>query len=131
MSLDDSALRELSNDMGLVPTKLIPEVRAVVRKGALNVKNAMQQDFKNSTHFKPVARSVDFDEISSSAFGATAIAAEIGPNKSRHPSASLAGIAYFGGSRGGGGTVRDPSEALADETPAFEEYLAKVMEGLL
>lgn len=131
VSLDDSELRLLSQDLGLVPNGLIPKVKGVVRKGAVNVKNSMQQDFKNSTHFKPVARSIDFDEISSDVFGATSFAAEIGPNKSRHPAAGLAGIAYFGGAHGGGGTVRDPAEALVEEAPAFEEYLAQALEGLL
>ncbi|WP_313812991.1 hypothetical protein [Glutamicibacter sp.] len=131
MSLDDSQLRLLSEDLGLVPNGIVPKVRGVVRKGAVNVKNAMQADIRESASFRIMARSVDFDEMTSGAFGATSYAAEIGPNKSRHSSAGLAGFAYFGGSPGGGGTVRDPAEALADEAPAFEEYLLELLEGLL
>ena len=131
MSLDDSQLRALAQDLGLVPKGLIPKVRGVVRKGAVNVKNAMQQDLQKSKHFKAAARSVDFEEVSSGAFGQTSIAAEIGPNKSRHAAAGLAGIAYFGGINGGGGTVRDPAEALAEEAPNFEKFLLEVLEGLL
>ena len=131
VSLDDSQLRALAQDLGLVPKGLIPKVRGVVRKGAVNVKNAMQQDLQKSKHFKAAARSVDFEEVSSGAFGQTSIAAEIGPNKSRHAAAGLAGIAYFGGINGGGGTVRDPAEALAEEAPNFEKFLLEVLEGLL
>lgn len=131
VSLDDSELRLLSQDLGLVPDGIIPKVRGVVRKGALNVKNAMQRDFRASSSFRHAARSVDFEEISSGAFGQTNIAAEIGPNKARANTAGLAGFAYFGGSLGGGGTVRDPAEALADEAPNFEKYLLDVLEGLI
>ncbi|MCS3494066.1 hypothetical protein M2368_003094 [Arthrobacter sp. JUb119] len=131
MSLDDSELRMLSQELGLVPDGLVPKVRGVVKKGALNVKTAMQQDLRTSSYFKVAARSVDFEEVSSGAFGQTNIAAEIGPNKSRHAAAGLAGIAYFGGANGGGGTVRDPAEALADEAPNFEKYLLDVLEGLI
>lgn len=131
VSLDDSELRLLSQDLGLVPNGIIPKVKGVVRKGAVNVKNTMQKDLRGSSSFRHAAQSVDFDEISTGAFGATSIAAEIGPNKSRHKAAGLAGFAYFGGAMGGGGTVRDPAEALAEEAPAFEEYLAQALEGLL
>lgn len=131
VSLDDSQLRALSQDLGLVPNGLLPKVRGVVKKGALNVKNTMQADLRASSSFHHAARSVDFEEVSSGAFGQTNIAAEIGPNKSRANTAGLAGFAYFGGSLGGGGTVRDPSEALADEAPNFEKYLLDVLEGLI
>lgn len=131
MSLDDAELRALSKDLGLVPNGIIPKVRGVVRKGAVNVKNTMQRDMRASASFRPAARSIDFEEINSGGFGATVIAAEIGPNKSRDKAAGLAGFAYFGGSNGGGGTVRDPAEALAEEAPNFEKFLLEVLEGLL
>lgn len=131
MSLDDSQLRQFSQDLGLVPGRLIPEVKAVLKKGAVNVKTAMQQDLRASKSFKAVARSVDFEELGSAAFGQSHYAVEIGPNRSRNPAAGLAGIAYFGGANGGGGTVRDPAESLAHEAAVVEEYMAKIWEGLL
>ena len=130
--LDDTEIRKLSEALGLVPEGIIPKVRGVVRKGALNVKNAMQADLRASSSFHHAARSVDFDETSDyRAFGEMAYGADIGPNKERDKAAGLAGFAYFGGSLGGGGTVRDPAEALADEAPNFEKYLLDVLEGLL
>lgn len=131
MSLDDSQLRQFNKDLGLVPGRLIPEVKEVLKKGAVNIKGALQKDLRASSSFKHAARSVDFEELGSAAFGQSHYAVEIGPNKSRHPAAGLAGFAYFGGAMGGGGTVRDPAEALADEAPAVEEYMAKIWEGLL
>lgn len=131
MSIDDSELRAFSTDLGLVPKNMVNEVVAVLKKGGVNIKTAMQQDLRASKSFKAVARSVDFDVHGSSAFGQSSYSVEIGPNKSRNTAAGLAGIAYFGGVNGGGGTVRDPAEALAEEAQAVEEYLAKIWEGLL
>jgi len=131
MSLDDSELRKLSSDLGLVPNGLKPKVKAVVKRGALNVKRTMQKDMSASPYFKSAAQSIDFEETQETWGGDIAYGAEIGPNKDRHKSAGLAGIAYFGGSNGGGGTVRDPAEALAEEAPNFEKYLLDVLEGLL
>ena len=131
VTLDDSQLKTFSQDLGLVPKNLVSQIRPIVRKGAMNIKKTMQNDLRKSSSFRQVAQSVDFDEFESGAFGSTAISAEIGPNKSRHQAAGLAGFAYFGGSPAGGGTVRDPAEALAEEAPTFERYLEQVVEGLI
>jgi hypothetical protein len=57
------------------------------------------------------------------------IEAEIGP--SGGGAASLAGLAYFGSSKPGGGTVRNPEDAMLEEAPNFYEYAFKATEGLL
>jgi hypothetical protein len=44
---------------------------------------------------------------------------------------SLANIAYFGGAHGGGGTVRDPQQALNEEAPKFEKSIGDAVEDLL
>ena len=57
------------------------------------------------------------------------VSAEIGPKKGSP--GSLANIAYFGASRGGGGQVPDPEGALLAELPVLEKYLAEILaEGL-
>jgi len=43
----------------------------------------------------------------------------------------LAGIAYFGTSKPGGGTVRNPEDAMLEEAPNFYEFAFKATEGLL
>ena len=43
----------------------------------------------------------------------------------------LAHIAYFGGRRGGGGSVRDPEYWLESEAPTLEKYIGKILEDLL
>ena len=111
--------------------------RAVVQKGALNVKNDFNDSFRESKHFKGAAGSVDFDiEVT-----ADGIEAEIGPNRERfpgipgpgktRPAAGLAGIAIFGGARGGGGSVDDPQKHLDAEAPKFEAAMKALIDKAL
>lgn len=143
MSIDDSELRELAYDLGNVSQQVASKVEGVVKKGALNIKNTMRDDFKNSTHFDQVARTINFD-VESDASGTEA---EIGPDKYWR-AARLANIAYFGTSVGvyrggprwgqevgrgpgkGGGTV-DVFNGLREEEPKFLENLRKVAGDVL
>ena len=113
--------------------KLRGAIRPVVSKGALNVKTAMQKDLRESLYFKQVALAVNY-ETSDDKDG---VEAEIGPGtekvigggKHRTPG-NLAHLAYFGGARGGGGTVRDPQLAAEDEADAFEKFLGDALGGV-
>lgn len=93
---------------------------AVVKKAALNVKNAMRSDAEASRHFE-MAWTINYDMVPDS----DGPAAEVGPEKKG--AGHLANIAYFGGAHGGGGTVRDPQEAADEEAQAFEDFLAKAV----
>ena len=123
VDLDMSEVRELAVDMTRVDARLTRHLMPVVRKGAVNIKDAMQADLRKSSNkgFQYVATTVSYDELDGG-FGA-----EIGPTK---PAGALANIAFFGSSRGGG-TVREPKYALADEEPNFIRELEKVAEGLV
>ena len=129
-NMDASGMRSLSADLRSAPSKLAPQVNAVIFKGAMNIKAAMQSDMSASRHFKGTTPSIDFDMIDA----ANSVTAEIGPKTGSGESGGLAGIAYgtgvFGGSRGGG-SVRDPIAALDDEAPKVEKFLGDVLEGLL
>lgn len=125
MSADTSQLDGLARDFGAIPAAMVPKVRAVVAKSALNTKNAMRKDASRSAHFKQLAAVINYDlEVRGDV-----TEAEIGPVPGG--AGSLAGIAYFGTSKPGGGTVRDPEKAMNDEAPAFFEYAFKATEGLL
>lgn len=125
MSANTSELDGLIRDLGKIPAAMVPKVRGVVAKAALNTKKAMRRDARGSRAFEVIARTIDYDlKVSGDV-----IEAEIGP--SGGGSASLAGIAYFGTSRPGGGTVRNPEDAMNDEAPAFFEYAFKATGGLL
>lgn len=125
MSADTGDLDGLIRDLRKIPADMVPKMRGVVAKSAVNTKKAMQADAKRSRHFKQIARTIDYDlKVSGDV-----IEAEIGP--SGGGSASLAGIAYFGTSKPGGGTVRNPEDAMLEEAPNFYEYAFKATEGLL
>lgn len=93
------------------------KVRAVVRKGALNVKNQLRREAEGSRWFR-IAPTISFD--GREFWGGPG--AEIGPEK--RGAGNLANIAYFGGANGGGGTLPDPEGALAAEAPGFAKAIA-------
>lgn len=136
MSADTSDLDNLARDFTKIPALMVPKMRGVVAKSAMNTKKLMQADVRKSEHFtgkkKPgLDKSIDYD-IKVLGFGGDAeIQAEIGPNPARNPAAGLAVIAYFGTSRPGGGTVRNPEDAMLEEAPNFYEFAFKATEGLL
>ena len=136
MSADTSDLDGLMRDLRKIPAAMVPKMRGVVAKSALNTKKIMQADVRRSSHFrgkkKPgLDRSIDYDIKVLEFAGDAEIRAEIGPNPERNPAAGLAGIAYYGSSKPGGGTVRNPEDAMLEEAPNFYEYAFKATEGLL
>ena len=124
MAVDASELRALIADLREAPQLVRREARAVISKGALNIKNQMRDEVAKSRHFR-FAHTVSYDL---KANGDT-IEAEIGPETGGV--GSLAGFAYFGGVNGGGGTVPDPQGALDAEAPNVEKYLAELAEKAL
>ena len=129
MSADASELDGLAKAFRAIPAAMVPKLRGVVAKSALNTKNAMRKDAQSSRHFKQLAPTISYD-LKVHAFGGDGvIEAEIGPTPGG--SGSLAGIAYYGTSRPGGGTVRNPEDAMLEEAANFYEYAFKATEGLL
>ena len=136
MSADASELDGLAKAFRAIPAAMVPKLRGVVAKSALNTKNAMRADVKKSTHFRGKKKpgldsTIDYDLKVLQCGGDAVIEAEIGPNRSRGVAAGLAGIAYYGTSRPGGGTVRNPEDAMLEEAANFYEYAFKATEGLL
>jgi len=129
MGADASELDGLARAFRAIPALMVPKLRGVVAKSALNTKKLMQADASRSRHFKQLAPTISYD-LKVHAFGGDGvIEAEIGPTPGG--SGSLAGIAYFGTSKPGGGTVRNPEDAMLEEAPNFYEYAFKATEGLL
>lgn len=124
MAVDASELRKLATDLSSAPKLVRSEARAIVSKGALNIKNQMRDEVARSRHFR-FAHTISYDlKVSGDS-----IEAEIGPETGGV--GSLAGFAYFGGVNGGGGTVPDPQGALDAEAPNVEKYLAELAEKAL
>lgn len=116
--------RAFSRDLRAAGSGVAGKVRPVVHKGAGKIKKQHRREMQSSRSFKGVTPSIDYSMKS----GGEAIEAEIGP-RTGSPG-SLANIAYFGGSRGGG-TVPDPKGALDAEVPHFEKALSNVLGDLL
>ncbi len=136
MSADTSDLDGLARSFRAIPALMVPKMRGVVAKSALNTKKIMVKDVKKSSHFRGKKKpgldaSIDYDLNINERGGDAVIEAEIGPNPARNPAAGLAGIAYFGTSKPGGGTVRNPEDAMLEEAPNFYEFAFKATEGLL
>ena len=119
-----SELFELAGDLRRADQKVAKQARAVVSKGALNVKNQLRSDLAASPHFSAAAHTVSYDIKASTSL----IEAEIGAVTEGRTVGDLAHLAYFGGAHGGGGTVPDPQEALAAEEPAFIDALIDLVE---
>ena len=115
IEIDMSEVRTLAADMAQVDSRLTRRVKPVIKRGAQNIKNQLVEEMRSSRHFRGVAPGISYDLVDD---GYTA---EIGPTRGKP--GSLANIAYFGTSRGGG-TVRNPEYALAEEIPGFQQSLA-------
>jgi hypothetical protein len=102
---------------------VIAQTKRSVTRGAVNVKNQLRADANGSRSFRQVGSTVNFDIESDS----TSTEASIGPNKQVGTSASLAGIAYFGTSKPGGGTLPDPVKALEAEAAKFESAIGDIL----
>ena len=129
MSVEASDLDGLSRSFRLIPVEMVPKLKGVVTKSAVNAKKIMRKDAAGSKHFKQLARTISYDLKVNSFGGDGVIEAEVGP--AGGGAASLAGIAYFGTSRAGGATLRNPEDAMLEEAPNFYEYAFKATEGLL
>lgn len=128
LEIDTSELRKLSADLGKIPGRVVPDVEAVLKKGANNLKDAMAAEFEGSPHFKRVAADVTYERKGF----AREIEYEIGPEIGRGSghAGGLGGIAVDGGANGGGGTVKI-DHLLEPEAVAVEKFLGDALEGLL
>jgi hypothetical protein len=131
MSGNAAEIRQLAKDFGKVSPKVVKRVQAIMPKTGLAMKKRLQADLRASSSFKAAARSVDYDVKMQGFGGDGLIQVEVGPNAARSPAAALAGIAYFGGSLGGGGTVPDPIVAMRLEESVFLGFLEMAVEGIL
>lgn len=108
----------LAIDLGAAPGKAILASRAVVAKGALNVKQQMQRDAAGIAHAPGMPRDISY-EVTVDGAG---ISAEIGPTAGDVGSLALL---YFGNSRSGP-VIPDPLLAAEAEAPALQRFLEQV-----
>lgn len=125
IDLDVSELRTLASDLGKVPGRVVPEVDAVLKRGAANLKDEYNEQFARSLHFKGAAGSVSFDSVA----GVGHVGYEVGPDKDRRGGA-LGNLFFFGGANGGGGTG-DLEGPLDVEAASIEKHIGKALGRLL
>lgn len=125
ISFDTSELGALTIDLTEAPNITRKQLRGVMRKGAKNINKQLEREMGRSRHFKGAAPALrGYDKIDEG----DAITYEMGPVKGSP--GSLANIAYFGTSRGGG-TVPDPENALRAEAPNVIGWIEGITEGIL
>ena len=120
--LDMTEVFKLADDLGRVD-KLAVEVRAVIQKGALNIKNKLRTEASGVAHAPGLPSTITFE----TKFSNAGIEAEIGPVKGGPGSLALL---YFGNSKTGP-RLPDPVIALGYEALATEEWLGKVGANVL
>jgi hypothetical protein len=128
VNMDTSEWGALAADLTAAGSGVAAVVRPIVHKGASNIKNQLRAEMRSSRHFRPVARAIDYSMHGGMSFGVGMIEAEIGPR--RGSPGSLANVAIFGTSRGGG-NVPDPRRALEAEAPNVERALLDAIGHLL
>ena len=108
--------------------KAIVETRAVVQKGALNIKTQAKANVAQSAPVSGRAASqyINYDTT----IGRTTIDAEIGYDKD-HKAARLGNLLEFGGGGDHSPPHRDLGRALESEAPRYENAMALMAEKLL
>ena len=123
MAVDDfSQLDAFAAVLAQAVPSIQPKVKAVVSKGALNIKKQLREEAEKSLHFKGVAWTISYDITED----AGEVGAEVGPEKKA--AGNLGNIAYFGGVHGGGATLPDPQLALEVEADRFIAALELVVD---
>lgn len=114
-------VKTVARNVGRLASAALPEVDAVVKRGAQNIKDEMVNEAKGSrTLGSRLAGSISYD----SRYGVGSVAYELGPDKSRK-GGPLGNIYYFGTSRGGGtGDLEGP---MLREAPELEKHLGNLM----
>lgn len=124
MEVQITGLRELVAALEKAESKSLDETKAVVEKGALNIKKDWAQRWSGHPHAPALSAAVNYDVR----WGLGTINAEIGPDKSRRQGA-LGNIYEFGTPNNA--PVPGGLPALEAEEPRFLKALEDMAEGLL
>jgi len=113
--------QQLAADLAAAPGRLQNQVRPVVSKGALNIKNDWRGRSSGLAHAPAYPASIGYDPYEEAGF----IGAEIGPDKNKRQG-PLGNILEFGTSKNA--PRLDGQQALAAEEPRFIAALEAVVE---
>lgn len=124
VEITTEGLRELVAMLTKAESRSVTEVRAVVERGAVNVKKDWQQRWSGIGHAPALAAAVNYDV----SYGLGSVSAEVGPDKGRRQGA-LGNIIEFGTSKNA--PIPGGLPALEAEQPRFERALADLAEKAL
>ena len=116
--VDTSDLRRLVAELGQA-ADIDDDVRPVVQRGALNIKQSWRRHWTGLGHAPYVANSVTYDTKASG----FKVEAEIGPDKSK-PQGALGNLLEYGSLKNA--PIPGGAPALAEEAPNFEKALGEV-----
>lgn len=118
MDADLTQMHDLAHDIGQIPGRVVPQVRAVVKRAAQNVKDDTRRSVSTHPSWKRLAGSVNYDMHG--------LSAVIGYDKGGQ--GSLGHIAEFGTA------TKAPHPALMPaarkELPNFAREMGKIKDGL-
>jgi hypothetical protein len=122
--MDVSELRKLEVDLGAGAVAALADVRAVVQKGALKIKNQLREEAGGVVHAPALPAMINYE----TKIGPTYVEAEIGvrtgPKGSPFATGGLA-FFYYGNSKVGP-QLPDPMLALRKEAAVVEDYAVKI-----
>jgi hypothetical protein len=120
---DMSDVRRLERHLSRVVPRARRDMRAVVRRGALNIKNEWRSNARASApkHAPHYPRSISFDAAN---YGPDIYAAIIGPDKGG-PQGALGNLLEYGSVKNP--PHRDGGRALDAEEPRFEAQMALIL----
>lgn len=128
VTFDASDFDALARDLDrAAASDLIGKIEPTVMRGAAEIQRGMRADMSASAHFGQVAGVITFDVDRFT----NHVRAEVGPLSAGRVVGDLAHFAYWGGSNGGGGTVRDPEYLLEQEAAPLERFIGDVLEDLI
>lgn len=121
---DTSQLRQWATDLGEAAEDVVPEIRKVVEKGLLNIKNGARRRISGHPSAPYYPASIDYDIRQSG----TSVEGEVGPNKNRRQGA-LGNLLEFGSVNNA--PIPHMAPATDAELPKLEKHLGDVVPGLV
>ena len=120
---------QLAADLLAAATGTLAASRAVVAKGALNIKNDARESVLRTAprHHGHAYKTIDYDEPAATGY---AVAAEIGYDKDK-PGGALGNLLEFGGGGDHSPPHLDLQRALEAEEPRFERAMDAIARRLL
>jgi hypothetical protein len=125
--VDQAGLKAWREVLERAERGIVPGTRKVVSKGALNVKKGWKRRWQSITGLQGLPRTITYDVD----VRGTLVSAEIGPDLDKGGQAPLAFIPEYGVAQQNTRPQPGGAPALAEEAPAFEQYLGDLGEELL